>query len=190
MSVELRAHCNGRILTLEKATVSITKNSARKVEISWTMARQREGAPQYATKISTTKTRSTRIVPLNRNALKRLHANVAGRTIHGARRLCALHGQRRQPATPRQMEKAACISAASNSPWILPPCGRHMLRHTCANLLFSKKLQVEIIATDRATARKCAVEPTYISVRNSVRRPYSRLQSLTTFRCVHRENIL
>lgn len=34
-----------------------------------------------------------------------------------------------------------------------------------------------------ATARKCAVEPTYISVRNSVRRPYSRLQSLTISRC-------
>ena len=29
----------------------------------------------------------------------------------------------------------------------LPPCGCHMLRHTCASLLFSKKLQVEIIAS-------------------------------------------
>ena len=33
------------------------------------------------------------------------------------------------------------------TPLDLPPCGCHMLRHTCASLLFAKKLQVEIIAS-------------------------------------------
>ena len=52
----------------------------------------------------------------------------------------------RKPATPRQMEKRLAYLLQA-TPLDLPPCGCHMLRHTCASLLFAKKLQVEIIAS-------------------------------------------
>lgn len=128
---------------IEKATVSITKNLIEVYNRDY--GKKQEDAPQYVTKISTTKTRSTRIIPLNRNALKAL-ALMRQAVPFIEPDNYVVSTANRKPATPRQMEKrlAYLLQAA---PLDLPPCGCHMLRHTCASLLFAKKLQVEIIAS-------------------------------------------
>ena len=119
---------------MEKATVSITKNLIEVYNRDY--GKKREGAPQYVTKISTTKTRSTRIIPLNRNALKAL-ALMRQAVPFTESDGYVVSTANRKPATPQQISKSLD----------LPPCGCHMLRHTCASLLFAKKLQVEIIAS-------------------------------------------
>lgn len=128
---------------LEKRTVSITKNLMEIYNRDYGAGNEK--VTQYTTKISTTKTRSTRIVPLNQKALMayELMRQAAPYTEADDYVLCTA---RRKPATPRQMERrlAYLLQATGLD---LPPCGCHMLRHTCASLLFSKKLQVEIIAS-------------------------------------------
>ena len=128
---------------MEKATVSITKNLIEVYNRDY--GKKREGAPQYVTKISTTKTRSTRIIPLNRNALKAL-ALMRQAVPFTESDGYVVSTANRKPATPRQMEKRRAYLLQA-TPLDLPPCGCHMLRHTCASLLFAKKLQVEIIAS-------------------------------------------
>ena len=128
---------------MEKATVSITKNLIEVYNRDY--GKKREGAPQYVTKISTTKTRSTRIIPLNRNALKAL-ALMRQAVPFTESDGYVVSTANRKPATPRQMEKRLAYLLQA-TPLDLPPCGCHMLRHTCASLLFAKKLQVEIIAS-------------------------------------------
>lgn len=128
---------------LEKKTVSITKNLMEIYNRDYGAGREK--AAQYTTKISTTKTRSTRIVPLNQKALiaYELMQQAAPYKDPDDYVLCTA---RRKPATPRQMERRLAYLLRSTG-LDLPPCGCHMLRHTCASLLFSKKLQVEIIAS-------------------------------------------
>lgn len=128
---------------LEKRTVSITKNLMEIYNRDYGVGHEK--VAQYTTKISTTKTRSTRIVPLNQKALMvyELMRQAAPYTDPGDYVLCTA---RRKPATPRQMERRLTYLLQSTG-LDLPPCGCHMLRHTCASLLFSKKLQVEIIAS-------------------------------------------
>ena len=128
---------------LEKRTVSITKNLMEIYNRDYGAGREK--AAQYTTKISTTKTRSTRIVPLNQKALiaYELMQQAAPYKDPDDYVLCTA---RRKPATPRQMERRLAYLLQSTG-LDLPPCGCHMLRHTCASLLFSKKLQVEIIAS-------------------------------------------
>lgn len=128
---------------LEKRTVSITKNLMEIYNRDYGVGHEK--VAQYTTKISTTKTRSTRIVPLNQKALMayELMRQAALYTDPGDYVLCMA---RRKPATPRQMERQLAYLLQSTG-LDLPPCGCHMLRHTCASLLFSKKLQVEIIAS-------------------------------------------
>ena len=128
---------------LEKKTVSITKNLMEIYNRDYGAGREK--AAQYTTKISTTKTRSTRIVPLNQKALiaYELMQQAAPYKDPDDYVLCTAH---RKPATPRQMERRLAYLLRSTG-LDLPPCGCHMLRHTCASLLFSKKLQVEIIAS-------------------------------------------
>lgn len=128
---------------LKKKTVSITKNLMEIYNRDYGAGREK--AAQYTTKISTTKTRSTRIVPLNQKALiaYELMQQAAPYKDPDDYVLCTA---RRKPATPRQMERRLAYLLRSTE-LDLPPCGCHMLRHTCASLLFSKKLQVEIIAS-------------------------------------------
>lgn len=128
---------------LEKKTVSITKNLMEIYNRDYGAGREK--AAQYTTKISTTKTRSTRIVPLNQKALiaYELMQQAAPYKDPDDYVLCTA---RRKPATPRQMERRLAYLLRLTG-LDLPPCGCHMLRHTCASLLFSKKLQVEIIAS-------------------------------------------
>lgn len=128
---------------LEKRTVSITKNLMEIYNRDYGAGNEK--VAQYTTKISTTKTRSTRIVPLNQKALMayKLMWQAAPYTEPDDYVLCTA---RRNPATPRQMERRLAYLLQSTG-LDLPPCGCHMLRHTCASLLFSKKLQVEIIAS-------------------------------------------
>lgn len=128
---------------LEKKTVSITKNLMEIYNRDYGAGREK--AAQYTTKISTTKTRSTRIVPLNQKALiaYELMQQAAPYKDPDDYVLCTA---RRKPATPRQMERRLTYLLRLTG-LDLPPCGCHMLRHTCASLLFSKKLQVEIIAS-------------------------------------------
>lgn len=128
---------------LEKRTVSITKNLMEIYNRDYGVGHEK--VAQYTTKISTTKTRSTRIVPLNQKALMvyELMRQAAPYTDPGDYVLCTA---RRKPATPRQMERRLTYLLQSTG-LDLPRCGCHMLRHTCASLLFSKKLQVEIIAS-------------------------------------------
>ena len=128
---------------LEKKTVSITKNLMGIYNRDYGAGREK--AAQYTTKISTTKTRSTRIMPLNQKALiaYELMQQAAPYKDPDDYVLCTA---RRKPATPRQMERRLAYLLRSTG-LDLPPCGCHMLRHTCASLLFSKKLQVEIIAS-------------------------------------------
>lgn len=132
-----------RDFDLEKRTVSITKNLMEIYNRDYGAGNEKMA--QYTTKISTTKTRSTRIVPLNQKALMvyELMRQAAPYTDPGDYVLCTA---RRKPATPRQMERRLAYLLQSTG-LDLPPCGCHMLRHTCASLLFSKKLQVEIIAS-------------------------------------------
>ena len=127
----------------EKRTVSITKNLMEIYNRDYGVGHEK--VAQYTTKISTTKTRSTRIVPLNQKALMvyELMRQAAPYTDPGDYVLCTA---RRKPATPRQMERRLAYLLQSTE-LDVPPCGCHMLRHTCASLLFSKKLQVEIIAS-------------------------------------------
>lgn len=127
----------------EKRTVSITKNLMEIYNRDYGVGHEK--VAQYTTKISTTKTRSTRIVPLNQKALMvyELMRQAAPYTDPGDYVLCTA---RRKPATPRQMERRLAYLLQSTG-LDVPPCGCHMLRHTCASLLFSKKLQVEIIAS-------------------------------------------
>lgn len=133
----------GKDFDLEKRTVSITKNLMEIYNRDYGVGHEK--VAQYTTKISTTKTRSTRIVPLNQKALMvyELMRQAALYTDPGDYVLCTA---RRKPATPRQMERRLAYLLHSTG-LDLPPCGCHMLRHTCASLLFSKKLQVEIIAS-------------------------------------------
>lgn len=128
---------------LEKRTVSITKNLMEIYNRDYGVGHEK--VAQYTTKISTPKTRSTRIVPLNQKALMvyELMRQAAPYTDPGDYVLCTA---RRKPATPRQMERRLTYLLQPTG-LDLPPCGCHMLRHTCASLLFSKKLQVEIIAS-------------------------------------------
>lgn len=128
---------------LEKRTVSITKNLMEIYNRDY--GAENKKVAQYTTKISTTKTRSTRIVPLNRKALMayEMMRQAAPYTEPDDYVLCTA---RRKPATPRQMERRLAYLLRATG-LDLPPCGCHMLRHTCASLLFSKKLQVEIIAS-------------------------------------------
>lgn len=128
---------------LEKKTVSITKNLMEIYNRDYGAGREK--AAQYTTKISTTKTRSTRIVPLNQKALiaYELMQQAAPYKDPDDYVLCTA---RRKPATPRQMERRLAYLLRLTG-LDLPPCGCHMLRHTCASLLFAKKLQVEIIAS-------------------------------------------
>lgn len=128
---------------LEKRTVSITKNLMEIYNRDYGAGHEK--VAQYTAKISTTKTRSTRIVPLNQKALMvyELMRQAAPYTEPEDYVLCTA---RRNPATPRQMERRLAYLLQSTG-LDLPPCGCHMLRHTCASLLFSKKLQVEIIAS-------------------------------------------
>lgn len=133
----------GKDFDLEKRTVSITKNLMEIYNRDYGVGHEK--VAQYTTKISTTKTRATRIVPLNQKALMvyELMRQAALYTDPGDYVLCTA---RRKPATPRQMERRLAYLLHSTG-LDLPPCGCHMLRHTCASLLFSKKLQVEIIAS-------------------------------------------
>lgn len=128
---------------LEKRTVSITKNLMEIYNRDYGVGHEK--VAQYTTKISTTKTRATRIVPLNQKALMvyELIRQAALYTDPGDYVLCTAH---RKPATPRQMERRLAYLLQSTG-LDLPPCDCYMLRHTCASLLFSKKLQVEIIAS-------------------------------------------
>lgn len=128
---------------MEKETVSITKNLIEVYNRDY--GRKQEGAPQYVTKISTTKTRSTRIIPLNRNALRAL-ALMRQAAPFTEPEDYVVATANHKPATPRQMEKRLTYLLRATT-LNLPPCGCHMLRHTCASLLFAKKLQVEIIAS-------------------------------------------
>lgn len=87
---------------LEKRTVSITKNLMEIYNRDYGAGREK--AAQYTTKISTTKTRSTRIVPLNQKALiaYELMQQAAPYKDPDDYVLCTA---RRKPATPRQMER-------------------------------------------------------------------------------------
>lgn len=87
---------------LEKRTVSITKNLMEIYNRDYGVGHEK--VAQYTTKISTTKTRATRIVPLNQKALMvyELMRQAAPYTDPGDYVLCTA---RRKPATPRQMER-------------------------------------------------------------------------------------
>lgn len=171
---------------LGKRTVSITKNLMEIYNRDYGTGYEK--VAQYTTKISTTKTRSTRIVPLNQKALmayklmwqaapytkQMIMCSVrhAGTLLHRARWKGGLHIYFNQQGLIYRPVAVICCAIPVQ---------------VCCSL---RNCKWRLSPVYWATARKCAVEPTYISVRNSVRRPYSRLQSLTTFRCVHRENIL
>lgn len=91
---------------LGKRTVSITKNLMEIYNRDYGAGYEK--VAQYTTKISTTKTRSTRIVPLNQKALMvyELMRQAAPYTDPGDYVLCTA---RRKPATPRQMERRVHI---------------------------------------------------------------------------------
>lgn len=76
---------------MEKATVSITKNLIEVYNRDY--GKKREGAPQYVTKISTTKTRSTTYHPTEPERAESTCPYAPGGTIYGVRRLCGLHSQ-------------------------------------------------------------------------------------------------
>ena len=92
----------GKDFDLEKRTVSITKNLMEIYNRDYGVGHEK--VAQYTTKIGTTKTRSTRIVPLNQKALMvyELMRQAALYTDPGDYVLCTA---RRKPATPRQMER-------------------------------------------------------------------------------------
>lgn len=136
-------------LDFEKNTVSVTKNLTEIYNRDYNerepLLMKQQGIKQYTVHIGTTKTFSTRIIPLNAKALNAI------KVLKEYSEFTELDDyivstSKRKPCTPRQMDQRLNYLLRSTD-LELPQCGCHMLRHTCASLMFAKKMQVEIIAS-------------------------------------------
>lgn len=120
----------GKDFDLEKRTVSITKNLMEIYNRDYGVGHEK--VAQY-----TTKTRSTRIVPLNQKALMvyELMRQAALYTDPGDYVLCTA---RRKPATPRQMERRLALSTAINWAWFAALWLSYAAPHLCKLAVLKK----------------------------------------------------
>ena len=152
---------------MEKATVSITKNLIEVYNRDY--GKKREGAPQYVTKISTTKTRSTRIIPLNRNL------PLCARRYHLRSQTAMWSPQPTGSPLHRARWKSDLLICCKLRPWICRPAAAICCAIPARVCCLQRSCRWRSLPASWDTAPKFAAKPTSTSAKPNAPRPSTRL---------------